>query len=222
MALPARVERGQTFDPMDIIRHDLSTLGRFFGGGLFGSPSDTNPMALLSNYGVDIREDDDHIYVEADLPGFRKDEVNITLEDGTLTIVAEHKEEVTEPAGDGRQAAQQGQAPGGQGQTSSQGQPGSSAQSSAQGASGAASAQGNAQSQPTTGQQDRRMQQGRQENQRGGDFLLRERRYERFVRSFTLPPNVDENSVQATLENGVLRITLNKREDAKPRRIDVQ
>ena len=42
-------------------------------------------------YGVDVREDADHLYVEADLPGFKKDEVELTLEDQTLTLVAEHK-----------------------------------------------------------------------------------------------------------------------------------
>ena len=38
---------------------------------------------------------------------------------------------------------------------------------------------------------------------------------------FTLPPTVDEGSVQAKLNDGMLTITLNKREETKPRKISV-
>ena len=54
-----------------------------------------------------------------------------------------------------------------------------------------------------------------------GQWLLRERRYSRFQRSFTLPPTVNDQSVQAKLHDGVLTITLTKREETKPRRITV-
>ena len=47
---------------------------------------------LAAPYGVDVREDADHLYVEAELPGFKKDEVEITLENQTLTISADRKE----------------------------------------------------------------------------------------------------------------------------------
>ncbi len=54
-----------------------------------------------------------------------------------------------------------------------------------------------------------------------GEYLLNERRFSRFLRSFTLPPTVDEQSVQANLKEGVLTVTLNKREESKPRKITV-
>ena len=54
-----------------------------------------------------------------------------------------------------------------------------------------------------------------------GTLLLNERRYNRFQRSFNLPPNVDEKSVEAKLVDGVLTIVLNKREESKPRKINV-
>ena len=41
------------------------------------------------------------------------------------------------------------------------------------------------------------------------------------MRSFTLPPTVDEQSVNAKLSDGVLTITLNKREETKPRKVTV-
>jgi HSP20 family protein len=109
----------------------------------------------LAPYGVDVREDIDHIYVEAELPGFKKEEVDINLENQTLTISAEHKES-KEPKPNDK-----------------------------------------------------------------ADWLLHERRYTRFQRGFTLPPTVDPQTVQAKLNDGVLSITLNKREESKPHRITV-
>jgi HSP20 family protein len=41
---------------------------------------------------VDIREDDDHLYVEAELPGIKADDVNLTLENGMLTVHARKEE----------------------------------------------------------------------------------------------------------------------------------
>src|SRR5215216_6873455 len=44
-----------------------------------------------------------------------------------------------------------------------------------------------------------------------------ERAYGSFTRSFTLPPTVTSENATAEFENGVLRLTLAKREEAKPR-----
>jgi HSP20 family protein len=147
MALPTRVHRGFV-DPVDVIGHEFdNVLGRFFGQQGNGG------RAMLTPYGVDIREDGDHLYLEADMPGFKKDEVEITFENQTLTISAERREE--------------------------------------------------------------------KQDEQKGDWLLNERRYSRFLRSFTLPPTVDGNKVDAKLEDGVLKVTLNKREETKPRKIQV-
>ena len=48
-----------------------------------------------------------------------------------------------------------------------------------------------------------------------------ERSYGRFVRSFSLPNNVDRERVQARFVDGLLQIELPKREDAKPRTIKI-
>jgi HSP20 family protein len=49
-----------------------------------------------------------------------------------------------------------------------------------------------------------------------------ERSYGEFMRSFTLPSFVDANKVNAEFKDGVLRVTLAKREEAKPKQIEVK
>lgn len=155
MALPTRVNRGMAVaDPFEGMQRDFDTLmNRLFSGREVDGGSGWAP------YGVDIREDADHIYVEAELPGFKKEEIDITLENQTLTIAAERSSE--------KKPDQQ------------------------------------------------------QQQQKKGDLLLHERRYSRFLRSFTLPPTVNDQKVDAKLNDGVLTITLDKREETKPRKIQV-
>ena len=48
-----------------------------------------------------------------------------------------------------------------------------------------------------------------------------ERSYGEFVRSFALPSSVETEKVAADYKNGVLTITLPKKEAAKPRQVKV-
>jgi HSP20 family protein len=145
--LPIRVARANVSEPFDSAQREFdSVLSRLLTGrGMFDG-GESAP------YAVDVREDTDHLYVEADLPGYKKEEVEITLENQTLTISAARNQET---------------------------------------------------------------------QSKEGNLLLNERRYRRFHRSFTLPPTVDEKAVDAKLRDGVLTITLNKREETKPRKISV-
>jgi len=150
MALPTRVIRNQGVDPFEATQRDFNhLLVRLLNG------QQQDGGGRLAPYGVDVREDGDHIYVEAELPGFKKDDVNITLENNTLTIAAERKEDARLPDGN------------------------------------------------------------------NSELLHHERRYTRFLRSFTLPPTVDEQTVNAKLQDGMLIVTLNKREETKPRQVQV-
>jgi HSP20 family protein len=57
---------------------------------------------------------------------------------------------------------------------------------------------------------------GKEEN-----FHRIERRYGSFYRAFTLPPTIDQNSIKAEYEAGVLHLELQKRAETKPKQIKV-
>lgn len=56
----------------------------------------------------------------------------------------------------------------------------------------------------------------------GESVHVYERCYGRFERELTLGRDVDPETIQAGFDNGVLGITLPKREQAKPRRIEIK
>ncbi|MEP6768173.1 MAG: Hsp20/alpha crystallin family protein [Acidobacteriota bacterium] len=60
-----------------------------------------------------------------------------------------------------------------------------------------------------------------EERKNGKNFHRVERAYGQFVRSFTLPNNVDRENVQAHFSDGLLRIEMPKREEARPRQIRI-
>jgi len=109
----------------------------------------------VAAYPVDIREDDACFYVDAELPGFTKEQIDVTLENGVLSVSAERKIE-------GEPKPEQ------------------------------------------------------------GEIHLRERRFSRAQRAFKLPTAVDENKVEASLKDGVLHLILHKREEVRPRKIEVK
>jgi HSP20 family protein len=48
-----------------------------------------------------------------------------------------------------------------------------------------------------------------------------ERSYGKFIRSFTIPSNVDNEHISAAFENGILTVELPKREETKPKQIKI-
>lgn len=106
-----------------------------------------------TDYPVDVHETDSAVMVEAELPGFTNSEVDVTLEQGVLTIHAK-REAIAKPEGTTTHVSQ--------------------------------------------------------------------RRTMEVTRRFTMPSTLDENNVDAKMENGVLYLTLHKKEEVKPRRIEVK
>jgi HSP20 family protein len=139
---------------------DLTTLqdrlNQIFGQQFWPLERLTNlPELTGTNFipAVDVYEDQHSITVSAELPGVNDKDVNISLENGVLTINGERKME-------------------------------------------------------------------NEENRE--NFHRIERNFGRFIRTFTLPPTVDPENVKAEFNNGVLRITLAKREEAKPKQIKIE
>lgn len=62
----------------------------------------------------------------------------------------------------------------------------------------------------------------REEKTEKDNRIISERRYGSFHRSVRLPNSVNADKVEAVFENGVLRLTLPKSEEAKPRQIEVK
>lgn len=60
-----------------------------------------------------------------------------------------------------------------------------------------------------------------EEEKDGRNYHRVERAYGQFVRSFTLPSNVDRASIKASFTEGLLEVELPKREEAKPRQIPI-
>ena len=131
----------------DVLDREFGRLVR----GVFGEDP-TDGMSAAA-YPVNIWEDDEAVHVEAELPGFTKDQIDITIEQGTLQISAERDQ---------------------------------------------------------------------QTQQKNGSPVLMERQRSRYFRSFSLPAAVQDDSVSAKCDNGVLYLTLPKRPEVKPRRIKVQ
>ncbi len=61
-----------------------------------------------------------------------------------------------------------------------------------------------------------------EEKEEKGKYHFRERRYGAFQRTLSLPVEVNADKAEATFENGVLKLTLPKVEQAKPKHIKLQ
>jgi HSP20 family protein len=61
-----------------------------------------------------------------------------------------------------------------------------------------------------------------EERTEGDSFALYERQYGSFSRSFSLPDTADGERVEAKLDNGVLTLTIWKKAEAKPRKIELR
>jgi HSP20 family protein len=111
----------------------------------------TNDASFSPN--INISETDNKLSIDVDIPGMNKEDINVNLENGTLTISGERKNKSEEE---------------------------------------------------------------------GRTFHRVETRYGSFKRSFQLPDNVDEESVEASYENGILTIDIDKKEEKVRKQINIK
>lgn len=106
---------------------------------------------------VDISEDEKNVFIHVELPGIRKEDVKVTINDEKILSIKgeKKKEETVEDKSDDR------------------------------------------------------------------SYIRVERSFGSFTRSFVLPENIKEDSIQAKFDNGVLNLTLDKIEPKKPKEIEI-
>lgn len=66
----------------------------------FNETSPFHGSLVNQSFKVDVRESENQYCVEAELPGVKKEEINLELEDGRLTISVQHEESSEETKGD--------------------------------------------------------------------------------------------------------------------------
>jgi HSP20 family protein len=140
------------YDPFRDLRSLQDEVNRLFSTNLSRAFGEEGIARGAWNPSVDIYENKDQIVLEAELPGMKREDFDLSVENNVITLRGER----------------------------------------------------------------------RFEKQDDGDNYHRvERSYGSFARSFTLPQTVQADEVTAEYRNGVLRVTMPKREEVKARRIEV-
>ena len=132
------------YDPLTGLRHFEDAVTRFFN-----EPQSNRPWAPA----VDIYETENELVLKADLPDVELKDLDVRVENQTLTVAGERKFE---------------------------------------------------------------------HQDQGKGYHRVERSYGNFARSFAVPNTFDTDKINASFKNGVLTVTLAKKEAAKPRQIKVQ
>ncbi|MBF0387823.1 MAG: Hsp20/alpha crystallin family protein [Candidatus Omnitrophica bacterium] len=138
------------FFEMEKLHRDLN---HFFEGSLPGKGgAESSLLAGCWSPAVDVVDTKEKVIVKVDLPGLKKEDIDVSIENGVLTIRGEKKQEI---------------------------------------------------------------------EHKNGDVLRSERYYGSFYRAFTLPSSVDAGKVNARFEDGVLELSVLKKEESKPRQIKI-
>src|SRR5918995_4186528 len=140
------------YDPFRDLRTLQEEVNRLFSTNLTRGFGEEGIGRGAWNPSVDIYENKDQIVLEAELPGMKQDDFELTVENNVITLRGERQFEKKEES---------------------------------------------------------------------DNYHRVERSYGSFTRSFTLPQTVSAEGATAEYTNGVLRVTLPKREETKARRIEV-
>jgi HSP20 family protein len=141
------------YDPFRDLRTLQEEVNRLFTGNLARTFDDEGIARGSWSPSVDIYENKDQIVLEAELPGMKREDFDVSVENNVITLRGERQFEKKDES----------------------------------------------------------------------DHYHRvERAYGSFTRSFTLPNTVSTEGATADYRNGVLRVTLPKREETKARRIEIK
>jgi HSP20 family protein len=147
---PMRRERsGESLAPKSFFTDFFSDVDRFFENDLFRMPAQLGRQFMRNMPATNIRENEKDYTIEVAAPGMAKDDFNIDVDEGMLTISSQKEEDTT---------------------------------------------------------------------QEEGNFTRREYNYSSFSRSFRLPESVNAEDIKARYEEGVLKISVPKREEQPTQR----
>jgi len=81
-----------TWSPMNRLASLREEVNRLLDGTLAGF---TGNVGLFGGWSpsVDVFQDKDNVYIKAELPGMKKEDIDISFQDGLLTICGERKQE---------------------------------------------------------------------------------------------------------------------------------
>jgi HSP20 family protein len=145
----------QSYDPLSFIEQFHNDVNRLLGNRWSSQDNDSNMLTGAWSPAIDVREETDRYIVIADVPGIDPKDIEITMENGVLTIQGERNYETTDEDKD-------------------------------------------------------------------SGYRRVERAYGKFFRRLALPDVADAENISAEGKNGVLEISIQKSEQAKPRRIEVK
>jgi HSP20 family protein len=135
------------FDQLTSLRDEINRL--------FESPASNGNSDAFNAWApaLDLFEDKESLVLRAEVPGLKKEDIDISLHENTITISGERRNE---------------------------------------------------------------------KKYEGSETSREERVFGRFTRSLQLPKQVDASKVKASYKDGILTVTLQKAEEAKPRQIAIQ
>lgn len=91
------------YEPFNAMRQLHDEMNRAFGGALYAPRNDDGSSAATSGWtpAVDIREEAERFVIAADIPGVEPKDIEITMENGVLTIKGERRHESTSDGDNG-------------------------------------------------------------------------------------------------------------------------
>jgi HSP20 family molecular chaperone IbpA len=198
--------------PWQMMRRMQEDMDRVFGQFMDPRSGITPRIAGLAQQTwaphIDVSETEQEYRIEADLPGVRPEDIDIQVQDGVLTLRAQMQQQDEQPQSTQQQTSQ-----------------GQSQASQGQNASPQAGQEHVSRNQERTGQNrdGQTTQTGDRTNQPPRRYYQRERRFGYFERTMSLPPNADEEHIQAEFKDGVLTLHIPKQQQAQQsRRIQIQ
>ena len=141
------------YDPFRELRSLQDEMTRLFTGVTPASIDREDALRGAWNPSVDISENKENLVLEAELPGMKREDFELSIENNVITLKGERKFE---------------------------------------------------------------------KKDEGENYHRVERSYGSFTRSFTLPQNVTADGAEAEFNNGILRVTLPKREETRARKIEIK